>query len=447
MAGRRRLLPLVLGCLLVPPVRAADGVSLESLRMNRLPPAVDWREAQSPVRYQAERGTCTSFGMMAMLETLPGVPADLSEQWIYGQTKLGVYVADPHATYTEGTELKNYLTTLRLTGVVPESFMPYNPKAGIWRDEAPSRERFEQDLGGARIFDLLSFAKFTWKVPADALAFQPGATAKDVRWIQAQLAGGARAVAAGYFTASPFWEAHDGRRAMTPSDCVLVEDGGEEIPWDEARRRFGDRIFERIVKQLSRLKGKQPHVLEGGHVVTIVGYDREGFIFKNSWSEQWGDRGYGRMTYDFHRLFADEACAVKRVDFSPSKTTGSAAKLVDGAISLKVVPTRSADGAASMSCSLVWRGPGVPVVWREAEYMVFESKSGELWSPQSSAESAESEACRTGYPVQINLGAHAGGEFLVVVKLVSLEGETVSLSFVRVRRALAETTSTVMVKK
>jgi hypothetical protein len=109
---------------------------------------------------------------MAMLETLPGVPADLSEQWVYGQTKLGVFIAAPHAKYIEGTELKNYLDTLRLIGVVPEAFMPYNPKAGIWTDEAPTRERFEKDLAGARLFDLLSFAKLSWKIPTEALAFQ-----------------------------------------------------------------------------------------------------------------------------------------------------------------------------------------------------------------------------------------------------------------------------------
>jgi hypothetical protein len=162
-----------------PEAAAADNSRLEArrLRDGALPAAVNWREAQSPVRFQAERGTCTSFGLMAMLETLPGVPADLSEQWVYGQTKLGVFVAAPHAKYIEGTELKNYLDTLRLTGVVPEAFMPYNPKAGIWTDEAPTRERFEKDLAGARLFDLLSFAKLTWKIPAEALDFQPGAAA------------------------------------------------------------------------------------------------------------------------------------------------------------------------------------------------------------------------------------------------------------------------------
>ncbi len=39
---------------------------------------------------------------------------------------------------------------------------------------------------------------------------------------------------------------------------------------------------------------------EGGHAVTLVGYDdaSQTFKFINQWSTQWGDQGYGRMTYD-----------------------------------------------------------------------------------------------------------------------------------------------------
>jgi hypothetical protein len=38
----------------------------------------------------------------------------------------------------------------------------------------------------------------------------------------------------------------------------------------------------------------------GGHAVTLVGYDdrSQTFRFINQWSTQWGDQGYGRMTYD-----------------------------------------------------------------------------------------------------------------------------------------------------
>jgi len=36
----------------------------------------------------------------------------------------------------------------------------------------------------------------------------------------------------------------------------------------------------------------------GGHAMTIVGYNTEGFIIRNSWSENWGDNGYAIYKYE-----------------------------------------------------------------------------------------------------------------------------------------------------
>jgi C1A family cysteine protease len=38
--------------------------------------------------------------------------------------------------------------------------------------------------------------------------------------------------------------------------------------------------------------------LEGGHAVTVVGYDNDGFIIRNSWGSDWGDHGYTRYRYN-----------------------------------------------------------------------------------------------------------------------------------------------------
>lgn len=64
---------------------------------SRAAETMDLRARQSPVRDQAARGTCTAFGLVALLEALPGVPADLSEQWMYAQAKLDSYVEWPGA--------------------------------------------------------------------------------------------------------------------------------------------------------------------------------------------------------------------------------------------------------------------------------------------------------------------------------------------------------------
>jgi C1A family cysteine protease len=39
----------------------------------------------------------------------------------------------------------------------------------------------------------------------------------------------------------------------------------------------------------------------GGHAIVIVGYDQEKrlFIFRNSWGEHWGDKGYGYLPFEY----------------------------------------------------------------------------------------------------------------------------------------------------
>mgnify|MGYP002623904991 FL=1 len=36
----------------------------------------------------------------------------------------------------------------------------------------------------------------------------------------------------------------------------------------------------------------------GAHAVALVGYDADGLYFQNSWGPEWGDRGFGHITYD-----------------------------------------------------------------------------------------------------------------------------------------------------
>lgn len=47
----------------------------------------------------------------------------------------------------------------------------------------------------------------------------------------------------------------------------------------------------------------------GGHAVCVVGYSRRDsyFKFKNSWSEDWGDQGYGYLPYEYMELYCLDA--------------------------------------------------------------------------------------------------------------------------------------------
>ena len=43
--------------------------------------------------------------------------------------------------------------------------------------------------------------------------------------------------------------------------------------------------------------------LEGGHCVAVVGYDKNGFIIRNSWGRSYGRNGYWTLPYsEFNKI-------------------------------------------------------------------------------------------------------------------------------------------------
>jgi len=65
--------------------------------------------------------------------------------------------------------------------------------------------------------------------------------------------------------------------------------------------------------------------LLGGHGICLIGYDDETqeYEFKNSWGEEWGDKGYGYITYEHMReTLMDAICLIDiddPEDFKPSE--------------------------------------------------------------------------------------------------------------------------------
>ena len=45
--------------------------------------------------------------------------------------------------------------------------------------------------------------------------------------------------------------------------------------------------------------------LEGGHAISIVGDNKDGFIIRNSWGESYGDNGYSIIPYDEFESFME----------------------------------------------------------------------------------------------------------------------------------------------
>lgn len=393
---------------------------------------VDLRGRQSPVRDQAARGTCTAFGLVALLEALPGVPADLSEQWVYAQAKLKGYVAQPGARYRTGSTLGSFLDTLRLDGAVAEAEMPYNPRLAIWNFARTDRARFERDLGGAALARLLDFPGWTWRVPADALEYRAGRAARDTAWIQEQLDRGVSGVAAGYATVMPYWRDGSGRRRLGPDDVAEIEAGTNRMSWTAARRRYGERTFTLLGDGWLKMVPKAGQALDGGHVVTLVGHDRQGFRFKNSWGPDWGQDGYGQMTFNFHRLFAGELCVIRRAEMRALRLRSRLEPGTPVEEHLKILPVRTEAGAPALSLSLVWPGPDDPVDWRQVRYRVFDPIDG--WERTAPGEAGRA----AGYPAMVPLGARAQRALGVEVEGVLANGTRRMWTYESVRRRFGE---------
>ncbi|WP_156902348.1 C1 family peptidase [Desulfomicrobium escambiense] len=54
-----------------------------------------------------------------------------------------------------------------------------------------------------------------------------------------------------------------------------------------------DDTWYRATENKGRLEAYRADTAGGGHAVALVGYDREGFVVRNTWGERWGDHGFG----------------------------------------------------------------------------------------------------------------------------------------------------------
>ena len=78
---------------------------------------------------------------------------------------------------------------------------------------------------------------------------------------------------------------------------------------------------------------------QGGHAILIVGYDRakQEFLFLNSWSDAWGDGGYGRFSYRFLLAYGYGGIVVRDVvsNFCSDDSDCSCGFCNDGACALQ----------------------------------------------------------------------------------------------------------------
>lgn len=55
---------------------------------------------------------------------------------------------------------------------------------------------------------------------------------------------------------------------------------------------------------------RKPGRFQGGHAVTLVGYNKDGFIVRNSWGTGWGKRGHSILSYEDFMNYCFEAWTI-----------------------------------------------------------------------------------------------------------------------------------------
>lgn len=229
-----------------------------------LPKIVDLKEEMTITKNQGDRGTCTFFSTLGLVEgTIKQdmkIDVNLSEQYLNYQTKSFGFFSS-----VEGSTVNSNFYALNLTGLLLERDSVYEPswfqkgmKCAAYKstDHSAPRECFSHTKP-----DETTLLKV---IPADGLKF--GNMYKDTTAIIKFLA--------------------EQKRPLTMS--VTVNFNG----WPATGDVFhNDELRDECLAEPTAC---------GGHSVLLTGYDLEKklFFFKNSWGKDWGRDGYGTISFE-----------------------------------------------------------------------------------------------------------------------------------------------------
>jgi Papain family cysteine protease len=294
-------------------------VCLAALGAMAQPAVIDYTSHQSPVKNQGGRNTCSGFAVAACLETFAGVPADLSEQHIYAGLKMLEYPStDP---VDQGGRLNLYPQTLSRYGVLHESRMPYDPAQRAFSDTDHNLVQVMRESQSGPVSMLVHAGKVKVMVSAadcEVAEFDEGLSINNIKRLLRQ---GVKAIGIGYYVNEYWfdWE-QKSKLVITPDSVGGFVDTARNITTFKAlKNKYGDGVFAQINDFFNGKSDKTWYYSSNrqaqGHAVTIVGYNTDGFIIKNSWGSSWGNKGYAVVSYDYHKLFAKRMLAIKKIQF------------------------------------------------------------------------------------------------------------------------------------
>lgn len=229
--------------------------------------SADLRANFSPIKNQGQQGSCLSFTLTSVFEYVMRVnnqeECDLSEAFLYYNARL----EDEHGNVNEdhGSKFVPSLESLRKYGIALEKAWPYNDSV---YDLAPSQDAYD-DAAGRKLVKAMNVER-----SVDAIK---------------------SAVSDGYpvacsFTLFESFSTSDGYVPMpTDDDIASLENAGEDkSTWRHSR-----------------------------HAMVIVGYSDklQRFLVRNSWGDDWGDKGYCYIPYSYiaHPKLLNFACIITEV--------------------------------------------------------------------------------------------------------------------------------------
>lgn len=279
---------------------------INNLRNHRSDQMVDLRAQMSAVRSQGERGSCSAFAAMGLLEEFLGKGNDFSEQ-------CGIFFHDQKDAGNLVERLQMFPQSLRYEWscpyIDPASFREW-PRSTVDRKKqlrkfaklqipaAIMNEDHQNKIldGKVNLSEDFSLEQIEW------MNFDDLSSADVIQHVKNYLSAG-RPVGVSVFTPGIAWGV--GMIDKIPSKKQIYKNCKKQNSDDEASKKK----------------------VCAGHAIVITGFDdkRGLFFFKNSWDKTWGlnhkfeiakttweKTGYGAMSYEYYARFGKGAIVALR---------------------------------------------------------------------------------------------------------------------------------------
>ena len=212
----------------------------------RVPKRIDYTPAMTPVRNQGDEGTCVAFASVVGVKEYEDTKEYKKYIELSPRYLYSLCKKNDGSPNEEGTYPRMAMKMLLHYGVSPESYWPYRPHQ---KDKPKSGA-----AGAAKTYRIIAYAR---------------------------LAG-----------------IDEMKRSLMVNGPFLA---GVEV--------FASWFEDTVTKTGAIPLPKKNDELKGGHAICVMGYDdsKKSFKFKNSWSAQWGDKGYGYIRYEYIEQYCSDA--------------------------------------------------------------------------------------------------------------------------------------------